>query len=232
MFLLKKIFKIINIPHNLYLRTNFFYKNLFLYIRKNTFFNKGRYSRNRQTYRTGVYLCLYINIIIVIGLYFYFYSFLFKFTYIIYMFIFSIIIFALTLFFKKRLINFDLLKFRLNFYKEIFKNLYINWTFILNEIIYLFVKLKKKNFFSFYFISEILSRFKNSIRKEALFSDKNFLNFDKDNFENKIYFYKDHFQNKHNKMFLKSSRYNWLVRMNINTVEINEVTKEYEKIYK
>lgn len=30
-------------------------KNLFQYIRKNKIFNKGRYSRNRQLYRTGVY---------------------------------------------------------------------------------------------------------------------------------------------------------------------------------
>jgi hypothetical protein len=30
----------------------------FFYIRKNRIFNKGRYSRNRQTYRTGVYWCL------------------------------------------------------------------------------------------------------------------------------------------------------------------------------
>ena len=28
---------------------------VFLYIRKNRIFNKGRYSRNRQLYRTGVY---------------------------------------------------------------------------------------------------------------------------------------------------------------------------------
>jgi hypothetical protein len=28
---------------------------LFLFLRKNRIFNKGRYSRNRQTYRTGVY---------------------------------------------------------------------------------------------------------------------------------------------------------------------------------
>lgn len=41
-----------------------------LYLRKNKIFNKGRYSRNRQYYRTGVYLCLYINIIAVFGIYF------------------------------------------------------------------------------------------------------------------------------------------------------------------
>jgi hypothetical protein len=41
---------------------NINYNNLknfnFFYIRKNRIFNKGRYSRNRQLYRTGVYWCL------------------------------------------------------------------------------------------------------------------------------------------------------------------------------
>ena len=47
----------------------FFTKNIIeknlncLYIRKSKFFNKGRYSRNRQIYRTGVYICFFINII-------------------------------------------------------------------------------------------------------------------------------------------------------------------------
>ncbi len=30
-------------------------ENNILFLRKNKVFNKGRYSRNRQTYRTGVY---------------------------------------------------------------------------------------------------------------------------------------------------------------------------------
>jgi len=36
-----------------------------LFLRKSKFFNKGRYSRNRQIYRTGVYLCFYVNIIVL-----------------------------------------------------------------------------------------------------------------------------------------------------------------------
>jgi hypothetical protein len=45
---------------------NILEKNLTcLYLRKTKFFNKGRYSRNRQIYRTGVYLCFYINIIAI-----------------------------------------------------------------------------------------------------------------------------------------------------------------------
>lgn len=53
----------------------------FFFIRKNRIFNKGRYSRNRQTYRTGVYWCLWFNILSVYGLYFVFYRFTFNFGY-------------------------------------------------------------------------------------------------------------------------------------------------------
>ena len=56
-------------------------KYSFFYIRKNRIFNKGRYSRNRQLYRTGVYWCLWVNIIMVYGLYFIFYRFSFNFGY-------------------------------------------------------------------------------------------------------------------------------------------------------
>lgn len=52
-----------------------------LYLRKHKVFNKGRYSRNRQYYRTGVYWCLYVNIIAVIGIYFWFYRFTMNFGY-------------------------------------------------------------------------------------------------------------------------------------------------------
>jgi hypothetical protein len=52
-----------------------------LFLRKNTSFNNGRYSRHRQVYRTGVYMCFYINILVMYSLWFYFYKFKFKFTY-------------------------------------------------------------------------------------------------------------------------------------------------------
>ncbi len=52
-----------------------------LYLRKNKIFNKSRYSRNRQTYRTGAYWCLYINIIAVVAFYFWFYKFTMNFGY-------------------------------------------------------------------------------------------------------------------------------------------------------
>ena len=38
-----------------YINLNDLSKYSILYIRKNKIFNKGRYSRNRQLYRTGVY---------------------------------------------------------------------------------------------------------------------------------------------------------------------------------
>ena len=53
----------------------------FFFLRKNRIFNKSRYSRNRQLYRTGVYWCLWLNIIIVYGLFFLFYRFTFNFGY-------------------------------------------------------------------------------------------------------------------------------------------------------
>ena len=51
------------------------------FLRFSNIYNKGRYSRNRQTYRTGVYLCLWLTVLSVIGLYYYFYVFLIKFSY-------------------------------------------------------------------------------------------------------------------------------------------------------
>lgn len=53
-----------------------------MYLRKNRVFNKSRYSRNRQLYRTGVYWCIWLNIVLVYGLYFIFYRFSFNFGYI------------------------------------------------------------------------------------------------------------------------------------------------------
>ena len=52
------------------------------FLRACELYNKGRYSRNRQTYRTGAYWCMWLTVLSVIGLYFYFYIFLIKFTYI------------------------------------------------------------------------------------------------------------------------------------------------------
>ena len=68
----------------LYLIKNFLESNKklnCLFIRKHKQFNKGRYSRNRQIYRTGVYLCFYINIIVLYLVWFMCYKFFIKFSY-------------------------------------------------------------------------------------------------------------------------------------------------------
>lgn len=75
----------------------------FFYIRKNKIFNKGRYSRNRQIYRTGVYWCLWFNIISVYGLYFLFYRFTFNFGY---LWVFLIIFFGSFIFSRALKYNF------------------------------------------------------------------------------------------------------------------------------
>ena len=54
---------------------------IIFYLRKSKVFNKGRYSRNRQIYRTGVYWSLYLNIILMVGLFFWFYRFTINFGY-------------------------------------------------------------------------------------------------------------------------------------------------------
>jgi hypothetical protein len=56
-------------------------QNTILYLRAAKHFNKGRYSRNRQLYRTGVYWCIWLNVVIVYGLHFYFYRVVFSFGY-------------------------------------------------------------------------------------------------------------------------------------------------------
>jgi len=73
------------------------------FLRKTRTFNKGRYSRNRQNYRTGVYWCLYINIMVLFGLYFYFYRFTLNFGYLWWLF-FSLV----ASFFVPRMVKFRL----------------------------------------------------------------------------------------------------------------------------
>lgn len=59
----------------------------FQYLRKNKVYNKGRYSRCRQNYRTGVYMCMYLSVVTIMGLYYWFYKFSFNFTYLWWLFI-------------------------------------------------------------------------------------------------------------------------------------------------
>ena len=61
------------------LNLKLFEKFKIMFLRKTKIFNKGRYSRNRQIYRTGVYMILWLNIIIIVSIYFIFYRFVFNF---------------------------------------------------------------------------------------------------------------------------------------------------------
>jgi len=89
------------------------YSNFIL--RKSKCFNKSRYSRNRQYYRTGVYWCLWLNIILVLGLYYSFYRFTFKFNYIIFIYLLGIFVTPLLFFSKNYYIGILLnLKYMLN----------------------------------------------------------------------------------------------------------------------
>lgn len=56
-------------------------KSVVLFLRSSKHFNKGRYSRNRQIYRTGVYWCIWLNVVIVYGLHYFFYRVVFAFGY-------------------------------------------------------------------------------------------------------------------------------------------------------
>nr|YP_740751.1 Ymf67 [Tetrahymena malaccensis]ABI51660.1 Ymf67 [Tetrahymena malaccensis] len=80
---LKNTFKISFSASNIvkYLSDKSVNNSVILYLRKNKVFNKSRYSRNRQTYRTGAYWCLYVNIVAVVAFYFWFYKFTMNFGY-------------------------------------------------------------------------------------------------------------------------------------------------------
>ena len=70
-----------------YIDKNTFSNFEFQFLRKNKVYNKGRYSRCRQNYRTGVYMCMYLSVCSIFGLYYWFYKFSFNFTYLWWLFI-------------------------------------------------------------------------------------------------------------------------------------------------
>lgn len=88
-----------------YINLSNFQNYTILFLRKNKVFNKGRYSRNRQYYRTGVYWCLYINIVAVIGIHFWFYKLTMNFGYLWWMLYAFIVSFILPKVLKYRLYN-------------------------------------------------------------------------------------------------------------------------------
>ncbi len=114
----------------------------FFFLRKNRIFNKGRYSRNRQLYRTGVYWCLWLNIVIVYGLYFLFYKFTFNFGFLWWVFFILIYSFIFNKILKYKFYNFF---FLLNEFFFFIKWVSLNLLNLLNFLLY-FV-FKKINFF-------------------------------------------------------------------------------------
>jgi hypothetical protein len=100
----------------------------FQFLRKNKVYNKGRYSRCRQNYRTGVYMCMYLSVVSIFGLYYWFYKFSFNFTYLWWLFICFIGSFFLPKIIKYRLYEpitlfnkfFDLFKWLFLVIKSIF----------------------------------------------------------------------------------------------------------------
>lgn len=108
-------------------------KYVFQYLRKNKVYNKGRYSRTRQNYRTGVYMCMYVSLISIFGLYFIFFRFSFKFTYMWWFFFFFV-----TSFFVPKIIQNRLYEPNIFFQKFVS---FIHWTsFIFKHVKHYFSK--------------------------------------------------------------------------------------------
>ena len=89
-----KLKNILNRPSckELFLTLTSFKEVTIFFLRKNKIFNKSRYSRNRQNYRTGVYMILWLNIIIIVSIYYIFYRFTFNFGFIWIIFFFLLIV--------------------------------------------------------------------------------------------------------------------------------------------
>ena len=136
------------------------------FLRKNRMFNKGRYSRNRQNYRTGVYWCLYINIVAVFTIYYFFYRFSFNFGYLWWLLAIGINCFFFNKFVKYKLYTLQNYLNNINAIYQFYLNIALNCkNFIFNFIFKtpfiknnsIFINLSKKNnFFKkiiFYFLS-------------------------------------------------------------------------------
>jgi len=154
----------------------------FNFIRKNRIFNKSRYSRNRQLYRTGVYWCLWLNVLVVYGLFFVFYRFTFNFGY----FWWGILILFYSTIFSR------ILKY--NFYNVFFligefKNLIFWYGYIFKNIINYFVFLINK-----YLLIDNTYLYFNSFSNFVIFL--------------KLYFYKFYFKTLKN-MELKKFTFFW-----------------------
>lgn len=111
------------------------------YLRKIKIFNKGRYSRNRQTYRTGFYWCLWLNIFVVYGLHFVFYRFTFTFGY---LWLFLFIFFASFVFSRA-------LKYNLITYNSVVTEILEFFNFLKFLFLFASVLIKKLILNTFYF---------------------------------------------------------------------------------
>lgn len=140
---------------NKYIELNKLNDYCFFFLRKNRIFNKGRYSRNRQTYRTGVYWCLWVNILSVIGFYFLFYRVTFNFGY---LWLVLIIFFASLIFSRVLKYNF----FNLNYVARELRKSYEWFSLIYFDLISFL-----KSFLNFYFI------FMNLIRNFLTYKNLN-----------------------------------------------------------
>ena len=121
------------------------------FIRKQKFFNKGRYSRNRQLYRTGVYWCIYVNILAVFGLNYLFYKFTVTFSLYWWLFFVLLVLFVAPYFFKSSLHSY-------------FKNLflfkeYINYTNIIFDFTFFFNIYNKLDNELSYFVESVMKDF-------------------------------------------------------------------------
>ena len=93
--------------------------SLISFLRKNRVFNKGRYSRNRQTCKMAFYFALSIHCMGVTGLFMWYYNLLIKFTYMWYVFLVWISIGVFSSLFRYRLYTISL------FYNNIYA--FSNW---------------------------------------------------------------------------------------------------------
>lgn len=165
--------KHINLTNNFLKRSNF----VFFYLRKNKIFNKGRYSRNRQTYRTGFYWCLWINIFVIYGLHFSFYRFTFVFGYLWLFFIIFIGSFIFSRMLKYNFHNFSYISSELvnfsNWIGFLFNNFY---TFFLKFFQSSYNSLNKISFFSSLSKRSVIFNFIPYLFSKGSFFLKNNLN--------------------------------------------------------
>jgi hypothetical protein len=77
-----------------------------MFIKLNKIYNKGKFARNKQIYRTGVIWCLWLTILTICAPFYYFYSFNFIFTYIWFLFFFLIARFVFSFFSKNNTLNY------------------------------------------------------------------------------------------------------------------------------